>query len=238
MSKISHTREIISSVRKKTDRAVLFYSVNGKDSIVLLDMLAKEFREVICYFMYFVKGLDHIENRIQANIKMYPNITIRQIPHFLLSNVKRSGIFCEPEPETKIVKMKDIEAMIREETDEKYIFSGMKGVDGFMKRMRLKMFGENFTTKSGNVYPLALWTNAEVLKYIQINNLPKPVFYSIPEHVTYDKSGRVKRKVSNGITFDLDVFLFLRKYYPNDLKKVLKEFPLSEQILFRYDKEK
>lgn len=238
MSKISHTREIISSVRKKTDRAVLFYSVNGKDSIVLLDMLAKEFKEVVCYFMYFVKGLDHIESRIQANLKKYPNVTIRQIPHFLLSNAKRSGVFCTPEPETKIVKMKDIEAMIREETGEKYIFSGMKGVDGFMKRMRLKMFGENFTTESGNVYPLSLWTNAEVLKYIRVNNLPKPVDYSIPEHITYNKSGRVKNKVSNGITFDLDVFLFLRKYYQNDLKKILKEFPLSEQILFRYDNEK
>nr|WP_320058796.1 phosphoadenosine phosphosulfate reductase family protein [uncultured Bacteroides sp.] len=238
MSKISHTREIISSVRKETDRAVLFYSVNGKDSIVLLDMLSREFKEVICYFMYFVKGLDHIESRIESNLKKYPNVTIKQIPHFLLSNVRRSGVFCEPDPNTKIVKMKEIETMIREETGEKYIFSGMKGVDGFMKRMRLKMFGDNFTTETGNVYPLALWTNAEVLKYIQVNGLPKPVDYSIPEHVTYDKSGRVRSKVSNGITFDLDVFLFLRKYYPNDLKKILKEFPLSEQILFRYDNKK
>ena len=238
MSKISHTKTIISSIRQETGRAVLFYSVNGKDSIVLLDMLSKEFDEVICYFMYFVKGLDHIENRIQANLRKYPNVTIRQVPHFLLSNVKRSGIFCKPDPETKIIKIKDIEAVIREETGEKYIFSGMKGVDGFMKRMRLKMFGENFITENGNAYPLSLWTNAEVLKYIQVNNLPKPVDYSISEHITYNKIGRIKKKVSNGITFDLDVYLFLRKYYPNDLKKILIEFPLSEQILFRYDNEK
>lgn len=238
MTKVQHTQDIISSIRTQTNRAVMFYSVNGKDSIALLDMLAKSFDEVICYYMYFVKDLEHIERYVRLAEKMYPNIIIRQLPHFMLSNIRRAGVFCTPIPDTKIQKIKDIEKIIRQETGERFIFSGMKGVDGFMKRMRLKMWGENFTTESGEIYPLALWTNNEVLRYIKTHQLPTPVNYTTSEHQLLTKNGRVMQKVSSGLTFDIDVFLWLRKFYPQDLEAIYTEFPLSKQIIFEYEYQK
>jgi sulfate adenylyltransferase subunit 2 len=185
--------------------------------------------------MYFVKGLHHVEIYINTAINRYPNIEVRQIPHFMLSNIRRSGVFCFPQPETRIQKNSDIETEIRKETGEKYIFSGMKGEDGFLKRMRLKGF-EDFTDHKGNVYPLALWTNKEVLRYISDNNLQTPIVYSVEYRPRVNKIGRLNPAKSGGIAFDLDVFLWLRDNYPCDLQMIYDEFPLSKQILWRYDK--
>lgn len=60
------------------------------------------------------------------------------------------------------------------------------------------------------------------MRYIEINKLPKPINYG-------------NKKNSSGVGFELEVYLYLRKYYPNDLKKILSVFPLSEKILFDYD---
>ena len=65
MTPIDHANEVIASVRQKTDRAILFYSC-GKDSEVLLDLMAPHFKEIVCVSMYFVKGLDHIDNYLRA----------------------------------------------------------------------------------------------------------------------------------------------------------------------------
>ena len=219
MIKIDHTNQIINLIRNETNEVNLFYSC-GKDSIVLIDMLAKKFDRVICYFMYFVKDLDHIEIYLKWAKNKYKNVEIRQMPHFMLSSIKRSGIYCEPQ-DVKVQKIGDIEKLIRQETGLKYIFSGMKGVDGFMKRMVLKKYELNAISPVGTVYPLALWTNKEVLRYIDALGLIKPIKYS--------------NKVSNGITFDTDVYLFLQKYYPNDLKKILYEFPLSQMLLINHE---
>lgn len=224
-------------VREQTNHAVMFHSVNGKDSIALLDMLAKTFDEVTCVFMYFVKGFDHIERVIRRTESRYPNVKFVQIPHLMLSNIKKGGVFCEPDPNVKALGIKDIELAVRKKTGQHFLFSGMKGVDGFMKRMRLKMWGEYFTDTKGTVYPLALWTNKEVLQYIQLHNLQQPVDYSVLENVRVNKSGRKHTPPSNGIGFDVDVFLWLRKFYPQDLEMIYREYPLSRQILIRYDRE-
>jgi hypothetical protein len=42
-------------------------------------------------------------------------------------------------------------------------------------------------------------------------------------------------KASNGIGFNLDCFLWMRKYYPQDLERIYKAFPLSRRILEEYD---
>lgn len=78
MTPIDHANEVIASVRqKRTGRS--FYSC-GKDSEVLLDLMAPHFKEIVCVFMYFVKGLDHIDNYLRAVKARYANVTILQVP--------------------------------------------------------------------------------------------------------------------------------------------------------------
>lgn len=101
----------------------------------------------------------------------------------------------------------------------------MKGVDGYMKRMRLKKFAKTgYVTDKGMVYPLALWTNKEVLQYIRQSGLIQPFIYDA-------------NAISQGFTIDLNTMLLMRSKYPNDYKRILKEFPYSEKLIFDYERE-
>ncbi len=98
---------------------------------------------------------------------------------------------------------------------------GMKKADSMNRNLMLRGYeleAINEATKSA--YPLSLWKDKEVLRYIELNRLPKPIDYE-------------GKKRSNGVGFDPDVFLYLRKYYPGDLQKILIQFPM---ILFDYDR--
>lgn len=217
--------QVIRSIREKTDTAVLFYSAGGKDGIALLDMLAGVFDKVICYYMYLIPNLDHIQPYIKWAETRYPNVEIRQIKHYQRDFFDSFGFFKEPDEGGKPRKIGDIEQAVREETGIKYGFSGMKGVDGYMKRMRLKMFAKTgYVTEKGMVYPLALWTNKEVLQYIKSKNLISPFVYDA-------------NAISQGFGIDLNTMLLMKCKYPNDYKRILQEFPYSEKLIFDYERE-
>lgn len=221
MNKYAHTLKIIQSVREKTDTVVLFYSAGGKDSIALLDMLASKFKKVICYFMYLVKDLEHIQIYIDWATKKYPNVEVRQISHIMRDVIKKNVFFCDEDPTIKVRKIGEVEAQVMQEAGVEYAFSGMKGVDGFMKRMRLKMWKPLYISPKNMVYPLALWTNKEVLQYIQNRNLINPFSYAN------------KKQVSQGVGLDYETLSYLKKNYPNDYKKILKEYPYADLVLYR-----
>ena len=217
--------QVIRSIREKTDTTVLFYSAGGKDGIALLDMLAGVFDKVICYYMYLIPNLDHIQPYIKWAETRYPNVEIRQIKHYQRDFFDSFGFFKEPDEGVKPRKIGDIEQAVREETGIKYGFSGMKGVDGYMKRMRLKMFAKTgYVTEKGMVYPLALWTNKAVLQYIKSRNLISPFVYDA-------------NAISQGFGIDLNTMLLMRNKYPRDYQRILKEFPYSEKLIFDYERE-
>ncbi len=235
MGKYAETVNLIRSVRKESDTAVCFYSAGGKDSIALLDMLAGEFEHVICYYMYLIPNLDHIQPYIRWAETHYDNVEVRQIQHFQMDYFKKLGLFCDADPRYKLPKkdpralrvrkIGDIEEWVREQTGFRYAFSGMKSIDGYMKRMRLLTFKKRngaYMSEKGMVYPFAEWTNREVLQYIKARNLIKPFYYG--------------EGVSQGFSITLDVLSLLKAYYPNDYVRTLKEFPYAETLIFDYER--
>lgn len=215
---------IIRSIRKETDTAVLFYSAGGKDGIALLDMLSGIFNKVICYYMYLIPDLDHIQPYIKWAKDHYKNVEVRQIKHYQRDYFDSFGFFKEPNQSIKPRKIGDVEQEVRDETGIKYAFSGMKGVDGYMKRMRLKGFCKSgYITEKGMVYPLAIWTNKEALQYIRTKNLIQPFVYK-------------EKDVSQGFSIDLDMMILMKSKYPNDYQRIIKEFPYSEKLIFDYEK--
>jgi sulfate adenylyltransferase subunit 2 len=215
---LERTLNSIDRIRQQTDTAMLFCSF-GKDSLVLLDMLAPRFNRVICVFMYFVKGLEHIEKYIRWAKSRYPNIEIEQIPHWNLTYILKSGMFCVMNPKVRLLRLTDIDGAMRLKHGTGHTFYGMKKADGMNRRLMLNTY-ENCESK-GKVYPLSEWTQKDILSYMRQHKLPEPVRYS--------------KKASGGVCFDIDCFLWMRENYPQDLKKVLQVFPASEKMLFEYD---
>lgn len=218
MNLIQQTEKSIDRIREKTDTAVLFCSF-GKDSLVLLDMLSSKFDRVICVFMYFVRGLEHIEKYIRWAKEKYPNIEIKQIPHWNLTYILRNGLFCVRNPKVKLLKLADIDKAVKYKYKADYSFYGMKKADGMNRRLMLNTY-ENYEN-NGKVYPLADWKKEDVMTYIRLHKLPEPVRYS--------------KKASGGTGFNSECFVYLRENYPEDLQKILKVFPMSEKILIDYD---
>lgn len=221
MSLIQNTHNSIDRICKKTDSALLFCSL-GKDSIVLLDLIYPKFKRIVCVFMYFVKDLEHINRWIGWVKSKYPKIEFIQVPHWNLSYILRAGLYCVPNPKIKLLKLADIVQAMKLKHNIEYAFLGMKKADGMNRRLMLNQYNNH--ENDGLVYPLAEWTQKDILAYMRQRRLPQPVRYSL--------------KASSGIGFNLDCFLWLRDNFPEDLQRIYNAFPLSERILFEYDRAK
>lgn len=214
------TIKSIDVIRAKSDSAILFLSL-GKDSLVLLDMIYSKFNRIVCVFMYFVKGLEHIERWIGWVKAKYPKIEFVQVPHWNLTYILRGGMYCVPNPRVKLLKLADVVKAMQLKYGIYYTFLGMKKADGMNRRLMLKGYEANGYENNGMCYPLADYTQKEVLAYMRQHNLPQPIRYSL--------------KASNVVGFSLDCFLWLRENYPQDLERIYQVFPMSRRILFEYD---
>ncbi|ADX66981.1 sulfate adenylyltransferase subunit 2 [Weeksella virosa] len=221
LTPLEHAKKVISTVRDRSNRAILFYSA-GKDSIVLLDLMSKQFDEVVCVFMYFVKDLEHINKYIRFSKAKYKNVQFIEVPHWILTKVYSTGFYCSPQ-KVRQLKLRDVIESMKLRTGIPYAFIGEKQSDNMNRRIKLRQYELEAISHTNNVYPLSHWKDGDVRTYIEKNQLPTPINY-----------GKKKNK-SVGMYFDTDVYLWLRDNYPDDLKKVLKQFPLSEKLLFDHD---
>ncbi|WP_300701302.1 phosphoadenosine phosphosulfate reductase family protein [Bacteroides sp.] len=221
MNRIEQANQCIDLIRVKSSEAILFCSL-GKDSLVLLDLIYPKFDRIVCVFMYFVEGLEHIERWVNWTKAKYPKIEFVQVPHWNLTYILRGGMYCVANPKVKLLKLVDVVESMRLTYDIHYVFLGMKKADSMNRRLMLKWYS-NYEN-NGLCYPLADWSQRDILAYMKQKGLPEPVRYSA--------------KASGGVGFNLDCFLWLRENYPGDLRRIIKAFPMSERILFEYDNHK
>ena len=219
MNKLEGTCKSIDAIRAKSDSAVLFLSL-GKDSLVLLDLIYPRFKKVVCVFMYFVKDLEHINRWIGWVKAKYPAIEFVQVPHWNLTYILRSGLYCVPNPKVKLLKLADVVKAMQLKYGIQYAFLGMKKADGMNRRLMLNGYQANDYENNGLVYPLAEWNQRDILAYMKQNGLPEPIRYSL--------------KASSGVGFNLDCFLWLEKNFPQDLEKIYRCFPMAERILWEH----
>ena len=213
-------KKTIAAVRSNSDGCIVFCSL-GKDSLVTLDLVYGQFERIVCVFMYFVPQLEHIERWVNWCKNRYPKVEFMQVPHWNLSYILRGGLYCVPNPKVKLIKLADVVKAIRLKTGIKYVFLGMKKADGMNRRLMLKGYEANDYVNNLQAYPLADWTQKDVLSYMKMHGIPEPIRYSL--------------KASSGTGFNIECFLWLRENYPQDLQKIYDTFPLSERILWEYD---
>ena len=150
---------------------------------------------------------------------LFRSIELIQVPHWNLTYILKSGLYCVPNNEVKLMKLADVIHSIRLKTGLYYTFLGMKKADGMNRRLMLN--GYKDCENNGMVYPLSSWTQKDVLAYMKQNKLPEPVRYSL--------------KASSGVGFNVDCMLWLKKNFPQDLQRIFKTFPLAERIIFEHE---
>lgn len=225
---LTSTLKAIKTLSGKTDRVLLFHSAAGKDSIALLDMMAPHFRQIVCVFMYMVKDLDHIGRYIKWAEARYPNCKFIQTPHYAFYNYKKHGFNGTDKIAYSQWNVSKITDKVRAETGIEWSVMGFKKNDSLNRRLMLKTYPDGMTSESGQkLYPLADWTNKQVLAYISKRRLIEPL--------KYGNTGNTKSQGTD--VTDISFLTWIRANYPNDLKKVITEFPDVERILFEYDYE-
>lgn len=221
-----HAQQVIEQIAQKTNKVILFHSMSGKDSIALLHLLYPHFDQITCVFMYVVKDLEHIARYMHYINKKYPKARIIQIPHFaVFSYIKTGHLGHRQNEKQRIYNLSDLTDNIREKTAIEWAFFGFKQSDSMNRRVMLRTYQEQaINEKNKKVYPLSTYKNNDIIEYIKAEKLITPEKYGNSQSSGTDIN-------------DLNYLLFLRNHFPNDLKKVIAEFPLIERKLYEYDYE-
>lgn len=220
MTKIETANAIVDNIREKTDTIGVMLSF-GKDSLVVLDMVCPKFKKVYGIWMFFVPHLSHIQVWIDWAKAKYPNLEIVEVPHWTLSYMLRSGLYCAPNPKVKLITLNDVIKTTRIKYNIHFMFLGMKKADGMNRRLMLNGYAENMYENNGLVYPVAEFTQREILSYMKMHNIPEPVRYTV-------------KKASGGVGLNVECMAWLEEHYPEDLMKIYEYFPLSRRVLFEY----
>lgn len=217
-------KEIILQIAKRTDKVILFHSATGKDSIALAEMITPHFKKVVCVFMYIVKGLEYENNYIRWAEKKYSNIEFYQTPHYCLNSFIKNGYLgIKQDKQIANNKISKIDKLIKDKFNIQYSIYGFKKNDGITRRLMLNGYKNGVCEKTKKVYPLMDLKNENILSYIKQHNLINSFMYN-------------PLKPSSGCDVsDINFLLYVRDKYPNDLKKIIQQFPFTEIKLFKYD---
>lgn len=230
MQELKRAREIIDEVSKETDSMLLFHSLSGKDSIVLLDLCYEKFKRVVLVFMYLVKDLEHIMRYYRYAKAKYPNIEFVQVPHYALFNYIKTGYMgIKQDPKQRQWTLADITDKLREKLGIEWACYGFKQSDSLNRRLMLRSYAdgkEAINWKTKKFYPLSTYKNGEVLDYILDHHLKSPEVCGT-------------NKQSSGVDVeDVEYQKFLKDNYPQDLDKIYKVFPMARIVMLKADKNK
>jgi len=220
--------QILQEIRKQTDEIILFHSLAGKDSIALLDMTTKIFKQVHCFFMFIVKDLQHMNRYRLYFEKNYKNASWYEVEHFALASYKQIGHLGMIEnAKEKNNSLAKIMQQARKQLKIDWVVLGSKQSDGLSRRLQLRTYEyEAIDFKNKKCYPLSKLSNKEVLQYIQNENCIQPLNY-----------GDNRQSQSNDIT-DPIFLSWCKKNYPGDYQKILNVFPDCDIILYRHENSK
>ena len=224
MQELKRAREIIDDVSKETDSILLFHSLSGKDSIVLLDLCYKKFKRVVV-FMYLVKDLEHIMRYYNYAKAKYPNIEFVQVPHYALFNYIKTGYMgIKQNTKQRQWTLADITEKLREKLGVEWACYGFKQSDSLNRRLMLRSYTdgkEAINWKTKKFYPLSTYKNKEILDFILDHRLKNPEVCGT-------------NKQSSGVDIeDIEYQKYLKELYPADLEKIYKVFPMARIVMLK-----
>ena len=225
MQELKRAREIIDDVSKETDSILLFHSLSGKDSIVLLDLCYKKFKRVIVVFMYLVKDLEHIMRYYNYAKAKYPNIEFVQVPHYALFNYIKTGYMgIKQNAKQRQWTLSDITDKLREKLCVEWACYGFKQSDSLNRRLMLRSYTdgkEAINWKTKKFYPLSTYKNKEIMDFILDHRLKNPEVCGT-------------NKQSSGVDIeDVEYQKYLKELFPEDLEKIYKVFPMARIVMLK-----
>jgi phosphoadenosine phosphosulfate reductase len=193
----------------------------GKDSVVTLDLCMRYFERVEVFFMYLVPDLSFQEAMLRWAEARY-GITIRRVPHFMLSEWLAMGALRKMDLNVPMVSVRDIYHHVRLESGVWWIAAGERQADSVVRRAMMKHSG-SIDADRGRIYPVAHFRKADVVTYIKRHKL---------------KVSPEARFLGHSFRSMMPEEMFLvRKFYPQDFEKIRRWFPFVEASVANHERE-
>lgn len=232
MTNIEKTIDIINQAKKMKIQKVSLGFSTGKDSLIGLDLLLKNGIEVCPVYFYIVPGMTFIEENLAIYEKYY-NLKIVRLPHPMLQDFINLCLY-QPLHKAKFMTMfynKDdsyckfsgiMNWYFKEENiDIQYDCNCMKMADSLNRRLLLRN-KPDIDTERKVIYLGKYLKTSEIWHYLKEQKIP----------ITndYDIFGRSADNLLN-----YQYLIGVKKYYPDDYKKIIEYFPLADVEIKRYN---
>jgi 3'-phosphoadenosine 5'-phosphosulfate sulfotransferase (PAPS reductase)/FAD synthetase len=207
------TLEILRKRREQTDTILVAYS-GGKDSLCVLDLCVRQFKRVICFYMYWSPDMFVIQKQVDYAKKRW-GVDVVFLPHFVALNCLREGVFCnqgEANDRVPELKLKDIYGIALQQTHTDLMATGAKDADGLPRRQffaNIRDSKEPIWQKV--IYPIRKWRKHHILSYLKAHNIPLPPA----------EAG----SVTSGVDLSWGSLMWLWKDHRSDFEKLEKMFP-------------
>ena len=208
----------IRTMSTMTQEVIVAFS-GGKESCVILDLCSRFFDRVEPFFMYQVPGLSFQEKTLHWYEQKY-GVKIKRLPHFGTSRYLRYGVYREPDFDVPIIGINDIYDYMRDTTGIHWIVAGERCADSLWRNAMIKHTG-SIDEVRGRFFPLAYWNKKDTMEYIRVKKLYL--------------GGDSKRL---GVSFSElreKELVMMKQYYPADLEKVRRIYPLCDAAIRRYE---
>lgn len=223
-------KETIQKVRNKTDTVILSFS-RGRDSIASYLAIKDKFPNLLLVHFYYVPHLKFMDDSIRYYEQALGQRII-QLPHPFFYKWWTTLTFQAPENSPIVVHtlddfiegafdagMKNLCEFMGVNYKEVYQAIGLKKADSLFRRQHIGRVGS--ICKNRHFYPVWDWSHKDCYAAIREAGLHLPVDYAI-----------------FGRTFDgLDAkfTLPLKRYFPEDYRRLLLWFPMVEAETKRYE---
>ncbi len=187
----------------------------GKDSVCMLDLCCKNFKNVHAFFMYFCKGLKFQEDYIKYLEDRY-QIEIMRIPHWMLGTCYAGGLYRDTNFLTDTcqnITIKDVELYISSITGTDWFCYGMMMCESIERNAMIKASGV-IDEVHHVIYPLAEWSPAKVKQYLLNNNIRLSPEYRY-----------AKRSIGDLRPENMEI---VKEHFPDDYETIKRIFPYIE----------
>lgn len=193
------------------DSYLVMYS-GGKDSLACMDLCVRSGKHIEAAFMYFLPNLDYTEYWCDYGEKTF-GVKIHRVPHWATSRRLRRGLFRDARDESiPLISIADTQSFLRQRTGIKWICWGLKMVDGFARRGRLKHAPGGIIEREGVFCPLKDWTDTDVKSYLNMRGIVIP---ATPNNRSF------------GYNLQSDRMELIKEHWPRDYERILQVFPYA-----------
>ena len=201
---------------KITDSVIVAFS-GGKESVVVLDLCKRYFKNVKAFFMYICPGLSFEEKTLAWYEKRY-QMEIMRLPHNEVSLFMHYGYFRDVDLNFPIVSSNDIYNYVRQETGIEWIAGGERIADSMWRRAFMKK-SSSIDMIRRRIFPVIEWKKSDIMAYIKYHGL----------YLGEDS----KRLGFSFRSLQGNELVKIKEYFPDDYEKILRLYPFAGASIVR-----